>query len=107
MYATACKINGTNDPDIAKAIIQGFSGQLKGLWDFHIPDSSKALILQSIKSENRTNEVGQIMTIQVPDSVNTLIYTTAKHFIGAASMQLDKTQEQLMNLKCHNLSQFK
>ncbi|KAL0286159.1 UNVERIFIED_CONTAM: hypothetical protein Sangu_2746000, partial [Sesamum angustifolium] len=29
MYATACRLKGNNDPDIAKAIIQGFTGQLK------------------------------------------------------------------------------
>lgn len=103
MYATACKSNNNSDPNIAKAITQGFAGQLKGWWDFYMTDEAKSHIFNAVKIETQENG----MQTQVTDCVNTLLYTIAKHFIGSTSLQLDKTQEQLMSLRCQNLSQFK
>ncbi|KAG6394757.1 hypothetical protein SASPL_145347 [Salvia splendens] len=49
----AKRVSGTTDPVIARAIIQGFTGQLKGWWDFRINEEVKNQILNVVKTENR------------------------------------------------------
>ncbi|EYU18276.1 hypothetical protein MIMGU_mgv1a021461mg, partial [Erythranthe guttata] len=44
-----------DDQNIAKIIIQGFTGQLKGWWDFYLPEEAKAHILQAVKTEMVNN----------------------------------------------------
>ncbi len=43
MYATASKAKENSDQAIVKAIIAGFTGQLKGWWDFSLSGEGKAL----------------------------------------------------------------
>lgn len=84
MYATACLIKNNSDDRIAKAMVQGFTGQLKGWWDFHLSNEAKAHIFAATKLEDRMPKT---------DCVNTLICTIAKHFIGATTFQTDRTEE--------------
>ncbi|XP_058009314.1 uncharacterized protein LOC131183164 [Hevea brasiliensis] len=74
MYALAARPKGNNDRQIAQAVIAGFTGQLKGWWDFSLSDEGKRQIIDSVKTEQTTE--GQ-------------------------------TQEQLLNLRCPDLSHFK
>ncbi|CAL2277627.1 unnamed protein product [Prunus armeniaca] len=76
--------------------IDGFVGQLKGWWDFHLSDSTRTQILNAqvaiglhsvqdlatgvIKSENVYQE----------DAVNSLIYTITLHFVGTTELQHDR-----------------
>ncbi|KAG8650611.1 hypothetical protein MANES_07G056008v8 [Manihot esculenta] len=98
MHATACRAKGNDDPATARALISGFSGQLKGWWDFSVSNEGKAQIFNMNKQEGER---------QVPDVVNTLLYTIGLHFIGSVSMFTDGAQEQLINLRCPDLSHFK
>ncbi|KAG8650610.1 hypothetical protein MANES_07G055686v8 [Manihot esculenta] len=98
MHATACRAKGNDDPTAARALISGFSGQLKGWWDFSVSNEGKIQIFNMVKQEG---------TQQVPDVVNTLLYTIGLHFIGSVSMFTDRAQEQLINLRCPDLSHFK
>lgn len=41
------------------------------------------------------------------DEVNTLLYTILRHFVGNNQLIVSKTYEQLSNLKCKSLSEFK
>ncbi|KAG8634183.1 hypothetical protein MANES_17G018812v8, partial [Manihot esculenta] len=98
MYATASRAKGNDDPSTAKALIAGFGGQLKGWWDFAVSNEGKEIIFKMVKQEG---------TQQVPDVVNTLLYTIGLHFIGSVNMLIDRAQEQLINLRCPDLSHFK
>ncbi|KAL5134363.1 hypothetical protein HKD37_03G007540 [Glycine soja] len=44
---------------------------------------------------------------EIPDAVNTLIFTIAQHFIGDPSLWKDRSAELLSNLKCRTLADFK
>ncbi|KAG8644064.1 hypothetical protein MANES_11G096250v8 [Manihot esculenta] len=98
MHATACRSKGNDDPAAARALIAGFSGQLKGWWDFSVSNEGKIQIFNMVKQEGAQ---------QVPDVVNTLLYTIGLHFIGSVNMFTDRAQEQLINLRCPDLSHFK
>jgi len=43
----------------------------------------------------------------IPDVVNTLIFTIAQHFIGDPSLWKDRSTELLSNLKCRTLVDFR
>ncbi|KAG8612177.1 hypothetical protein MANES_S095214v8, partial [Manihot esculenta] len=98
MYATASRAKGNDDPSTAKALIAGFGGQLKGWWDFAVSTEGKEIIFKMVKQEGAQ---------QVPDVVNTLLYTIGLHFIGSVNMLIERAQEQLINLRCPDLSHFK
>ncbi|XP_021678567.2 uncharacterized protein LOC110663531 [Hevea brasiliensis] len=103
MYAISARVEGSNsDQSIAKAIIASFTGQLRGWWDFSLSEEGKAQVLNAVKTETRAEG-----PTAVSDSVNTLLYTIGMHFIGSASLYMDRSQEQLMNLRCPDLSHFK
>lgn len=82
IQATACRIKGNDDPTIAKALISGFTSQLKGWWDFSVSTEGKTEIFGMTKQEGEN---------MVPNCVNTLLYTIGLHFIGSASMYADKS----------------
>ncbi|KAL5127898.1 polyprotein [Glycine soja] len=44
---------------------------------------------------------------EIPDTVNTLIFTIARHFIGDPSLWKDRSTELLSNLKCRTLADFR
>ncbi|KAG8645457.1 hypothetical protein MANES_10G066150v8 [Manihot esculenta] len=107
MAANAYKTQSfASDRAIAEIIIAGFTGQLKGWWDYHLTDQEQLDILSSIQvnseGEPILNELGE--TIQ--DAVSALILTISLHFIGDPSHLKDKNAELLSNLKCKKLSHF-
>ena len=52
MYAIVAKNNGNEDKQIAKMVIAGFTGQLKGWWDNYLTIKNQNKILNTIKEEN-------------------------------------------------------
>ncbi|PIN17827.1 hypothetical protein CDL12_09511 [Handroanthus impetiginosus] len=90
MYALATQLKGNTNEAIAKVLITEFTRQLQGWWDFYIIEPPKNHILTT--------------RVRDPLSVNTLIYTIVSHFIGTNELQLDRKQEQLINLRCPSLS---
>ncbi|KAL5161934.1 hypothetical protein HKD37_07G019133 [Glycine soja] len=49
---------------------------------------------------------GQLKDKEIPDAVNTLIFTITQHFIGDPSLWKDRSAELLSNLKCRTLANF-
>ncbi|CAN1153791.1 hypothetical protein LINPERPRIM_LOCUS14938 [Linum perenne] len=96
MFATAAKAKGNNELQIVQALVCGFSGQLKGWWDFYLTSEARNHVLTVVKNQPR----------HVPDSVHTLLFTIATHFIGTTTINMDRTYEQLINLRCPTLSHF-
>ena len=85
--------------EIANAIIAGFTGQLQGWW-YHIMILDKKL---AVMIGTTTTANGEVFT----DIVNMLVYTILIHFVGSTRIQVDRSQEQLLNLRCLTLSHFK
>ncbi|KAH1198911.1 hypothetical protein GmHk_18G052386 [Glycine max] len=44
---------------------------------------------------------------EIPDAINTLIFTISQHFIGDPSLWKDRSAELLSNLKCRTLADFR
>lgn len=103
MYASASRLIKTPEKQIVESIVTGFTGQLKGWWDFHMSDQAKYSIYMAkkpMKLEDGT-EYSQ------EDIVSTLLYTIGLHFVGSNSQQMDRSRELLINLKCPTLSHYR
>ncbi|KAI5351331.1 hypothetical protein L3X38_004222 [Prunus dulcis] len=113
MCSTASKIKGNGDGRVAKAIIAGFVGQLKGWWDFHLSDLARTQILNAqvaIGQHSVQDPVIGVITsenVYQEDAVNSLIHTITLYFVGTTELQHDRSRELLMNLKCPTLSHFR
>ena len=87
-------------------LVSEFNGQLKGWWDFCLSSEDKSVIFSSVKTEADGTPIthnGQ----PILDSVNTLIFTIIKHFIGDPFLWKDRSAELLSNLRCKTLSDFR
>jgi hypothetical protein len=70
--------------DIVELLPTGFSGTPNAWWDKHLSQNAKTRIKTTVK----TNDDGTPILNdgkQLPDGVNTLIYTIVKHFVGTPS----------------------
>ena len=76
---------GTSDRSVAKLIIAGFSGQLKGWWDYHLTIQQQTDILYSIQKDEDGLPILDSLGNTLQDAVSTLILTIALHFIGDSS----------------------
>ncbi|XP_043725526.1 uncharacterized protein LOC122672090 [Telopea speciosissima] len=106
MVANAYRIKETSDQAIADLLASGFTGQLKGWWDYVLTTNQKTEILttvQTTKDRVIILEDGRV----VEDAVNTLIYNITKYFLGDPSRLKDRSSEQLRNLRCRKLHNFK
>ena len=98
MYSTICKTNGNDDVTVAKMIVAGFTGQLKGWWDNYLPVNQKEEIYKTVRQEN-----GQL----VQNAVYTLVVTILEHFTGRISDSSDNIRTLLQNLRCKTLTDFR
>ena len=75
-----------SEETIIDILVTGFFGQLKGWWDNYLTNEEKWKIYSALK----TNLNGKVITNdddkEIPDVVNTLIFTIAQHFIGDPSL---------------------
>ncbi|KAH1265538.1 hypothetical protein GmHk_01G001224 [Glycine max] len=78
-----------SEETIIDILVEGFSGQLK--------------VKTYLNGKVITNDEDK----EIPDAINTLIFTIAQHFIGDPSMWKDRSVELLSNLKCRTLEDFR
>ncbi|QHO06753.1 uncharacterized protein DS421_14g457500 [Arachis hypogaea] len=97
----------TSEEAIANVIVSSFSGQLKGWWDNYLSDNQKHSIFSAIKINDQNELIIGEDGEPIPDTVNTLIFTIASHFIGDPSLWKDRSAELLSNLICKTLSDFR
>uniref|UniRef100_A0A2K2AGZ1 DUF7746 domain-containing protein n=1 Tax=Populus trichocarpa TaxID=3694 RepID=A0A2K2AGZ1_POPTR len=97
---------GTPDKAIAELLIAGFSGQLKGWWDYHLIETDHLHILNSIQTYEDQTPILDPSGNTIQDAVSTLILTISLHFVGDPSHLKDKNVELLSNLRCKKLSDF-
>ena len=82
MAANAYKTQtGTPDRAIAELLIAGFSGQLKGWWDYHLTEADHLHILNSIQQYEDKTPVLDSSGNTIQDAVSCLILTISLHFI--------------------------
>ncbi|KAG4957499.1 hypothetical protein JHK85_043879 [Glycine max] len=93
MVATAYQTSHEcSEETIIDILVAGFSGQLKG-----------CAVKRDLNGKVITNDDDK----EIPDAVNTLIFTIAQHFIGDPSLWKDRSAELLSNLKCGTLADFR
>ena len=102
MYASICKANGNNDSDIAKFIINGFTGVLYGWWHNSLNLTQKEEILSATRIETEGNQ----SSVQ-EDSTYTLVATVVTHFLGNMPQREERGRELLQNLRCPSLTHFR
>ncbi|GAV90498.1 LOW QUALITY PROTEIN: hypothetical protein CFOL_v3_33907, partial [Cephalotus follicularis] len=90
MISYAYKIRN-NDKTVANLLIAGFTGQLKGWWDNVLTTKGKQ----------------QVQPSAVYYAVSTLIYNITQYFIGDPTYLKDRTADQLSNLRCRKLQDFR
>ena len=98
MYSTICKQNGNTDKNVAKMIVAGFTGQLKGWWDNYLSPEGKNEIFNTVKQENQNT---------VENAVYTLVVTIIEHFTGRYSDNSENIRTLLQNLRCKTLTDFR
>jgi hypothetical protein len=96
----------TPDKAIVELLIAGFSGQLKGWWDYHLTEIDHLYILNSIQTNEDQTPILDTSGNTIQDVVSTLILTISLHFVGDPSPLKDKNVELLSNLRCKKLSDF-
>ena len=75
-----------DQPKIVNLLVTGFSGTLRGWWDSYLTEDSKDLIRNAIKKNDGDFPIfDESIGRSILDSVNTLIYTILKHFVGTPS----------------------
>jgi hypothetical protein len=94
--------------EVVDLLVAGFTGTLQSWWEKHLTDESRA----SIRSAVKTNEDGipifnEKIGLGDSDAVNTLFYTIVEHFIGTPSHLASRVHDQLSNLRCPTLSDFR
>jgi hypothetical protein len=97
-----------SQPEVVDLLVASFTGTLQSWWEKHLTDESRA----SIRSAVKTNEEGipifnEKIGLRDSDAVNTLFYTIVEHFIGTPSHLASRVHNQLSNLRCPTLSDFR
>ncbi|GAV90106.1 LOW QUALITY PROTEIN: hypothetical protein CFOL_v3_33515, partial [Cephalotus follicularis] len=108
MVSNSHKIRNNSDKTVANILIAGYTGQLKGWWDNVLTTQQQTEILEAIQVnelkepilDNNNNE-------PIEDAVSTLIYNITQYFIGDPTYLKDRTSDQLSNLRCRKLQDFR
>ena len=87
MVGTAYMNNRDLDhPEIVDLLVTSFSSTLHGLWDSYLTEESRDSIRHAVKKNNEGLPIfDESIGRGILDSVNTLIYTILKHFVGTPS----------------------
>ncbi|KAL5159038.1 polyprotein [Glycine soja] len=108
MVATAYQTSHEcSEETIIDILVAGFSGQLKGWWDNYLTNEEKSKIYSAVKTDLNGKVITNDDDKEIPDAVNTLIFTIAQHFIGDPSLWKDRSAKLLSNLKCRTLADFR
>lgn len=100
--------NGHTHTEVVELLVLGFTGKLLSWWDKYLTEDSRELIKHAVKQDDDGNPISdERLGRGTLDGVNTLIYTIMDHFIGTPSNITARIHDQLSNLKCPTLSDFR
>ena len=99
---------GRSHTEVIELLALRFTGKLLQWWNNCLIKESK----EDIKHAIQKDEEGLLIFDErrgkrVPDRVNTLIYTIMKHFVGKPSNITSRIYDQLSNLRCRNLGEYR
>ncbi|XP_059455330.1 uncharacterized protein LOC132185591 [Corylus avellana] len=87
--------------EIVDLLSTGLSGTLRNWWAKHFTEESRETIRKAVKKDEDDLPIfDEQHGTGEPDSVNTLIYTIIKHFIGTPSNITSRISDFLNNLCC-------
>ncbi|KAK4592156.1 hypothetical protein RGQ29_016599 [Quercus rubra] len=99
---------GRSHTEVIELMSLGFTGKLLQWWNNCLTEESKEDIKHAVqKDEEGTPIFDERIGKGVPDGVNTLIYTVMKHFVGKPSNITSRIYDQLSNLRCKNLGEYR
>ena len=99
---------GRSHTEVIELLALGFTGKLLQWWNNCLIEESKEDIKHAIQKDEKGLPIfDESRGKGVPDGVNTLIYTIMKHFIGKPSNITSRIYDQLSNLRCKNLGEYR
>ena len=102
------KFNNLSQSDIVELLASGFTGILRSWWEKHLTEDIRVSIIHAIQRDDDGNPIfNEELGVGAPDGVNTLIFTIIKHFVGTPSNITERIHDQLSNLTCPTLSDFR
>jgi hypothetical protein len=109
MVAIAYDANqNLSQSEIVDLLATGFSGTLRSWWDKHLTEETREGIRKAVKKGDDGFPIfNEKVGMGEPDSVNTLIYTIIKHFIGTPSNITARISDVLNNLRCPTMFDYK
>ncbi|GAV92364.1 LOW QUALITY PROTEIN: zf-CCHC domain-containing protein, partial [Cephalotus follicularis] len=107
MVSNAHKIRNNSDKAVANILIAGFTGQIKGWWDNVLTTQQQNEILESIQVNELKEPILDTDNQTIEDAMSTLIYNIANYFVGDPTYLKDRTADQLSNLRCRKLQDFR
>ena len=100
--------DGIPNTEVVELIVLGFTGKLLHWWNNCLTEASKDDIKHVVQKDEDENPIfDERIGRGVPDRVNTLIYTIMKHFVGKPSNITSRIYNQLSNLRCKNLGEYR
>ena len=100
--------DGRNHTEVIDLLALGFTRKLLSWRDNYLIEVSRDQIKSVVKKYEDGNPIfDESIGMDVLDGVNTLIYTIIDHFIGISSNITARIHDQLSNLKCPTLSDFR
>ncbi|GAV88916.1 LOW QUALITY PROTEIN: MP domain-containing protein, partial [Cephalotus follicularis] len=107
MVSNAHKIRNNFDKAVANILIAGFTGQIKGWWDNVLTTQQQTKILEAIQVNELKEPILNNDNETIEHAVSTLIYNIANYFVGDPTYLKDMTADQLSNLRCRKLQDFR
>ena len=94
--------------EVVELLALSFTGKLLSWWNHYLIEESKKEVKNAVqKDQDKCPIFDEAIGQGVLDGVNTLIYTITRHFIGTPSNVTTKIHDQLSNLKCPTLSDYR
>ncbi|KAL0010428.1 hypothetical protein SO802_005536 [Lithocarpus litseifolius] len=99
---------GKTYPEVIDLIVLGFTGKLLQWWNNCLTEESKDNIKIVVQKDEEGLPIFEDpLGRGIPDGVNTLIYTIRNHFIGKPSNITSRIYDQLSNLRCRTLGDYR
>ena len=100
--------DGLQNTEVIKLMILGFTGKLLDCWNNCLIEESKEDIKHAVQKDENENPIfDERIGRGVPVKVSTLIYTIMKHFVGKPNNITSRIYNQLSNLRCKNLGEYR
>ena len=107
IYTNAGMLHGNTQAELIKPITIGFTDQLHGWWEYYLTLIQKTSILTSVKLNEEGKPLLNAYGQTISNVVETLVHNILINFSGNVSDQNEKYREQLINLRCRTLSDFR